>query len=286
MAGRGALRLALMRVLVTGPGGFVGRALVPLLLARGHEVVRAGRREVGEIGPETAWDLAGVEAVVHLAALVHDRAAGAADFDRVNRLGTARLADAARSAGIRRFVFLSTAKATAETSEHPLRETETPRPEGAYAVSKLAAEATLPEALILRPPLVHGADAGANFRALLRLCRSGLPLPFAGIENRRSAIAVGNLADAILRALEGPRASGVYHLRDGDFSTPRSVALLRRAMGMGPRLFALPPPLRRHLPRPLTQSLQLDDGAFRRDFGWAPPVDAETALAETARGAL
>jgi nucleoside-diphosphate-sugar epimerase len=276
-----------MRVLVTGPGGFVGRALVPRLEAHGHRVVRAGRREVGEIGPATRWPLEGVEAVVHLAAQVHDPDAAPETFDRVNRQATIGLARAAAAAGIPRFVFLSTAKVMGERSERPLRESDPPRPEGPYAVSKLAAEAALPaHAVVLRPPLVHGPGVGANFRALLRLCRSGLPLPFAGLENRRSLIAVGNLADAILRCLEAPGARGVYHVRDGDFSTPELVAELRRARGMAPRLFRIPRGLLRVAPAALVGSLQLDDGAFRRDFGWAPPVPAAAALAETARSPL
>lgn len=275
-----------MRVLVTGPGGFVGRTLIPLLEARGHPVVRAGRREVGEIGSATRWPLEAVDAIVHLAAQVHDPRADPEAFDRVNRQATLHLARAAEAAGIGRFVFLSTAKVMGERSDRPLRESDPPKPEGPYATSKLAAEAALPHAIILRPPLVHGPGVKANFRALLRLCRSGLPLPFGGLKNRRSLIAVGNLADAILRCLEGPVASGVYHVRDGDFSTPELIAELRRAIGMAPRLFSVPRGLLRLAPAPLVGSLQLDDGAFRRDFGWTPPVPAAAALAETARSPL
>jgi UDP-glucose 4-epimerase len=275
-----------MRVLVTGPGGFVGRTLVPLLEARKHEVVRAGRREVGDIGARTRWPVEGAEAVIHLAAQVHDPRAAPEVFDRVNRQATLGLARAAEAAGVSRFVFLSTAKVMGERSERPWRESDPPRPEGAYARSKRAAEEALPRAIVLRPPLVHGPGVKANFRALLRLCRSGLPLPFAGVENRRSLIAVANLADAILRCLEGPVASGVYHVRDGDFSTAELVATLRHARGMAPRLFAVPRPWLRAAPAALVGSLQLDDSAFRRDFGWAPPLEASAALAETARSAL
>jgi nucleoside-diphosphate-sugar epimerase len=275
-----------MRVLVTGPGGLVGRALVPLLEAHGHEVVRAGRPEVGDIGPETRWPLQGVEAVIHLAAQVHDPRAAPEVFDRVNRQATLALARQAEAEGASRFVFLSTAKVMGEQSARPLRETDPPRPEGAYARSKRAAEEALPGAIVLRPPLVHGPGVRANFRALLRLCRSGLPLPFAGVENQRSLIAVTNLADAILRCVEGPVARGVYHVRDGDFSTPELVAALRRARGMPPLLFTVPRPWLRSLPAALVDSLQLDDSAFRRDFNWSPPIEAAAALAETARSPL
>ena len=275
-----------MRVLVTGPGGFVGRTLVPLLEARGHKVVRAGRREVGDIGPATHWPVENVEAIIHLAAQVHDLRAAPEVFDRVNRQATLGLARAAETAGISRFVFLSTAKVMGERSDRPLRESDPPQPEGAYARSKRAAEEALSRAIVLRPPLVHGPEVRANFRALLRLCRSGLPLPFAAVQNCRSLIAVANLADAILRCLEGPVASGVYHVRDGDFSTPELVATLRRARGMAPRLFPVPRAWLQPMPAALVGSLQLDDSAFRRDFGWAPPIEASAALAETARSPL
>jgi nucleoside-diphosphate-sugar epimerase len=77
---------------------------------------------------------------------------------------------------------------------------------------------------------------------------------------------------------------GTYHLRDIDLSTPELVAILRQAMGLPPRLFTVPQPLlQRIVPAPLVNSLQLDDSAFRRDFGWEPPFPAAAALAETAR---
>lgn len=270
-----------MRVLVTGPGGFVGRTLVPLLEARGHDVVRAGRAEIGELGPDTRWDLAGIEAVVHLAAKVHDPNAAPETFDRVNRAGTARLAEAARRASLRRLVFLSSVKAA---SDDP------------YGCSKRDAEAALSgvPAVILRPPLVHGPGVRGNFQALLKLCRSGLPLPLGAVANRRSLVAVQNLADAVVRSLEGT-ATGTYGVRDIDLATPDLVRRLRAAMGLPPRLVPVPPGLLRQgagllgkkaAAERLLGSLVVDDAAFRRDFGWAPPRDPLAALAETARSVL
>ena len=49
----------------------------------------------------------------------------------------------------------------------------------------------------MRPPLVYGPGVGGNFRALLRLAGSGLPLPFAGLDNRRSLMARDNLVDLL-----------------------------------------------------------------------------------------
>ncbi|MBV9522801.1 MAG: NAD-dependent epimerase/dehydratase family protein, partial [Alphaproteobacteria bacterium] len=197
-------------ILITGATGFVGRALVAAL-SQSHRLVLALRRTgaippcadvavrpIDAIGPDTDWRAAldGVASVIHLAAHVHvaDDAGDAAAFDRVNHAGTLRLAQSARRAGIQRFLYLSSAKVHGEASgERPFREDDPPRPADPYAVSKWRAEQALaklaaeggPATIILRPPLVYGAGAKANFAALLRLCRLGLPLPFGAIDNRR-----------------------------------------------------------------------------------------------------
>jgi nucleoside-diphosphate-sugar epimerase len=214
------------------------------------------------------------------------------------------LARAAAKNGVRRLVYMSSVRAMGETTRPgaPFRPTDSPLPREAYGRAKLAIEQALAtaaqetglELVILRPPLVYGPAVKANFRALIRLSASGLPLPFAGIANRRSLIFLDNLVDAAARAAVHPAAAGhVLLARDAaDLSTAELIRQLAAGLGRPARLFAMPQAVLavcRRLPAlgtffaRLTLSLQVDDSATRHLLGWAPPVSPEIGLAATAR---
>lgn len=285
------------RVVVTGAGGFVGRALCPALQRASWSVVPAGRRDTGDIGPATDWRplLDGAEAVVHLAARVHvmrDDGAEPAAFDRVNHLATARLAAQAAEAGVRRFVFMSSVKVHGDVSDHPLRADDPPSPTDPYGRSKLAAEAALAghsarmATAILRPPLVYGPGVKGNFLSLMRAIDRGWPLPFAAVANRRSLIQLGNLVDAARAALEAP--PGIYLPSDGeDVSTPALVRRIAAALGRPARLYSVPPAMLRGLAAAAgkTAALERVTGSLTVDgrlAGWKPPFAMAEGLAATA----
>jgi nucleoside-diphosphate-sugar epimerase len=305
----------LARILVTGAAGFIGRALCTGLVERGHTVLGRTRRPadpipgvelrpIGDIGPQTDWSehLAAIEIVIHLANRAH-RPGGAVASD-TEQAAAAALASAAAKAGVRRMVHMSSVRAMGDATLPglPFSSADPRVARDAYGGGKLAIERALQiaarqtglELIILRPPLVYGPGVKANFRALLRLAASGLPLPLAGINNRRSLIFLDNLVDVAARACTDHRAAGrVLLARDTvDWSTPELIRTLAEGLGCAARLFTAPEgafAALRVLPglgpliKRLTLSLQVDDEATRALLDWLPPVSSEIGLAETAR---
>ena len=252
-----------MRIHVTGARGFIGSQLCPVLSAAGHELRTSS---------------ADCDAVVHLANIAH-RSASAAELHRVNVVGTIAQARAARAAGVRRFVYLSSIMAA--------------RSDDAYGRAKLEAEQALAEiagleVVILRPPLVYGPRVKGNFRALMSAISRGWPLPLGAIENRRSLVYVGNLCDAVVHCLQAARAAGrVYAVSDGAaVSTPQLCRALGAALGRPARLFPFPVPLLELAgggrAKRLTRSFEVEDSAIRSELGWRPKYTFEEGLRVTA----
>ena len=295
-------------VLVTGANGFVGRRLCLEMTRRGY-TVRAAVREpnrtfslagevvvVGDIGQHTDWSaaVAGVDVIVHLAARVHvmrEKVLQPLDaFRAVNVVPTERLARAAVTRGVKRFVYVSSIKVNGEaTTDKPFAPDDVPYPQDAYAVSKWEAEQVLRrvakemglEVVVVRPPLVYGPGVGGNFLRLLKLIERGIPLPLASIDNRRSIIYVGNLVDALIACTARPAAAGnAYLVSDGeDISTPQLIGELARLMRRSARLWPFPSVLLRSAGwltgkaaevERLIGFLQVDSSRIRSELDWTP----------------
>jgi len=312
-------------VVVTGAAGFIGRAACAALEARGCAVrglvraLDAGTAARARFVPagdlETIDDrrlaglMHGATHVVHLAARVHqpdaDGEGARAAMRRVNVDATARLARAAADAGAAHFVFASTIKVNGEATlpGRPFRESDPPDPHGDYATSKRDAELALAElaeatglrVTSLRLPLTYGPGAKANFAALSRAVRAGVPLPFAAIDNRRSLLGVGNFGAALAALVASDDAhdrgrNTRYLLADAQpVSTPELVRAIAHALGVAPRLFAFPQALLRFggacagraaAVERLVGSLEADTTAFRGRFAWTPPFTLAEELAD------
>jgi nucleoside-diphosphate-sugar epimerase len=220
----------------------------------------------------------------------------------VNVQGTLRMLKAARDAGARRFIFVSTIKVLGEETEPgiPFNQQSPPSPVEAYATSKLEAEATVAEFCarhdmewtIVRPVLVFGPGVGANFAQLIRVVDWQLPLPLASVRNARSFLFVDNLSDFLITAVNHSfLANRAVNLADPlALSTPQLIRRLAQSMGRRARLLPFPPAWLELAAgaigkgagiRRLTRSLQVDmDGLFR-DVRWQPPISLDEALRET-----
>jgi nucleoside-diphosphate-sugar epimerase len=172
-----------MHILVTGHKGYIGAVAAPLLVAGGHTVVGLDTDlfrgcDCGQYEPDlaeiqkdirdvTCPDLVGFDAVVHLAALSNDPL-GNLDPDltyAINHRATVRLAELAKQAGVRRFVFSSSCSTYGNAGDDFLDEGATLNPVTAYAVSKVLAERDLAvladdrfSPIVLRNATAYGAS--------------------------------------------------------------------------------------------------------------------------------
>lgn len=308
-----------MRVFVTGANGFIGTALCQHLVSRDfsvHGLVRADiPDEVGVVYHRGSLEdrefllscLVGVDCLIHLAGRAHVMREESRDplttFRAVNCDATLELARIAQTAGVKRFVFISSIGVNgAETSAKPFDEHSEPEPHADYALSKLEAEEGLKkllagtdtELVIIRPPLVYGVDAPGNFARLLKLVATGLPLPLNGVNNRRSIISLENLVSFITLCIGHSAAAGqLFLVSDGkDISTAEMALALARGMGKKPLMLPVPDVLLKigatllgkgALYTQLYRSLQVESSKARKLLGWQPEENTLEALEKVGR---
>lgn len=308
--------------LITGATGFIGTSLLTCLLNNKdlvsatvlpgeyseHLPIAVNRITVEPLSKTSDYSAAlqNINTVIHLAARVHIMHETSSDslieFRKVNLYGTERLARQAAQAGVKRFVFMSTIGVNGSLSgDINFSEVSKPYPHNSYSISKFEAEQILSriasetgmEVVIIRAPLVYGPANPGNFLSLLRAISKCYPLPLAAINNKRSFIYVGNLADVLVTCAVHPKAAGqTYLVSDGeDVSTPELIRRTAAALGVPARLLPFPVSLI-HLAAKLTGksaavnrltgSLTVDSSKIRRELGWQPPFTMEEGLRATA----
>lgn len=210
---------------------------MPALRAGGWDVVSTGRRAGS--GATHALDVtdrrrvqsfirsvAPVDAVVHLAAIAHNAfwSVPWPAYDRVNHLGLRNVLQAAREAGVGRFIFFSSSVVYGET-EGPIRfvEDSERRPVGPYGRSKRAAEGACFEemergshVIILRFPAVYASDwlRDLRSRACVPFTGGRFLLKVVGSEREFSLCGAENAVDVVLFALRSDIEAGVYNVAD------------------------------------------------------------------------
>jgi len=233
------------RALITGAMGFIGRMLCQQLREQGGVQVLGGMRQVAE-GP---WDevilfdlatqrlpedaLNGVDTVFHLAGKAHalsETRQEEEEYFRINAEGTAAMLDAAKDAGVRRFVFISSVKAMGEGGDACQDESQICCPETPYGRSKLAAERLVleggyvPEPVVLRLTMVYGASRKGNLpRMIEAVARKRFP-PLPEVGNKRSMVHVEDVVQAALLAAQKQEAVGqTYIVTDGRTYSTRQI---------------------------------------------------------------
>ena len=229
-----------MIILVTGSHGFVGSNLMKAFGSE-FELIRWDARQDAP--------LPAVDAVIHLAGMVHDlkHTTVAEEYFRVNTELTKQLFDRFLASSAQKFIFFSSIKA---------QDGDTP-----YALSKKRAEEYImkheesrmkrhQEVYILRPCMICGPGNKGNIKPLFKLVRKGLPWPLAAFDNQRSFASLDNILFVVKELLTRDVDSGIYPVCDDEtLSTNDLVKLICECVGKPCHLWRIPQGLMRRVAR-------------------------------------
>ncbi|MDY7228377.1 NAD-dependent epimerase/dehydratase family protein [Hyalangium rubrum] len=318
-----------MRAFVTGGSGFVGKRLIAALREKGHAVRALGRSvaargEVGQLGAEP-WegDLSNVEAlkqgmdgcelVFHSAALVKPWGARA-EFFEANVRGTENVLEAARAAGVKRLVHVSTEAVLVDGTPTANMDETRPlpsKPIGHYSSTKNAAERLVlsvnsPEltTVVVRPRFIWGKGDNAVLPAIIEAVKSGRFRWVDGGHYKTSTCHVVNCVEGMLLAAEKGQGGQAYFLTDGEPVDFREfITALLKTQGVDPGRKTIPRGLAMGVatvsealwsflslssPPPLTRSelllvgweVTVNDEKARRELGYKERVTRQEGLRE------
>lgn len=276
-------------VIVTGAVGFIGRALCKRLAEEGHDVL-ALSRDKGDVAEGGFWDdLPPARALVHLAgrSYVPDSWAVPAEYMTANVVGTQRAIEWCRRQGAR-LVFAS-AYVYGIPSSLPIRESDSPRPNNPYALSKYMAEQCCEfaahcqgvDSVVLRLFNVFGRGQRENF-LLPTLMRqlAGSEIRVMDLEPRRDYVYLPDVVDAFVRALDAP--SGFHRLNIGvgqSHSVAEIVAALQAEAGTDLPVVSQAEPRPQEIP-----DVRADIGLAGEVLGWKPGFDLAAGIHDMLKG--
>ena len=315
------------KILVSGSSGFIGNNLCKRLIQlkrHGRGTVRDLSKftntenfeyfSVKNIGPETNWQniLSKVTCIIHCAGIANE-IKGKDDIDSyhfVNFEGTKHFAKQAAKAGVKKFIFLSSAKVNDESvlkifnnkteknlykkkfntcdSSNSLNFYAKSKFEAEKALWKISADTGL-EIVILRLPLVYGYGVKCNLLNLIKLIKYNVPLPFNLIKNQRSFLGIDNLIDILIHCVDHPKAAGKTFMvsDDEDLSTVDLIKHIAFAMNVKVRLFSFPIFFLKILSYMIGKhseidrligSLQVDISNTKKILNWKPPISVKEGI--------
>jgi nucleoside-diphosphate-sugar epimerase len=250
-------------VAISGGAGFLGLHLARRLLLDGHAVrtldiaplddwmlEREAEHVLGDVRDERAAGrlVAGADLLVHAAAALPIQVSRRS-IHSVNVGGTATMLAAAKEAGVRRVVSVSSTAVYGVPERHPIYEDDPLVGVGPYGQSKIAAEETCRafgerglETVVLRPKTFVGPERLGVFEILFDWVREGRRIPVLGDgSNRYQLLAVEDLVEAIVRCFQAPAAGEAVNVGAARFGTVREdLETLTRNAASGAQLLPVP----------------------------------------------
>ncbi len=294
-----------MNLVVSGSTGFVGKNLITYLKKSALDTIPL---TTDELTCGRFEKIGKCDVIIHLAGKAHDikMVVQPDEYYHVNYELSKRLYDSFIKSDAKKFIFISSVKASADQIEGVLKESDSPIPKTHYGKSKLMAEEyiqsqALPEGksyYILRPCMIHGPGNRGNLNLLYKIISKGFPYPLAAFENKRSFLSVENLCFVIRELLErNDIPSGVYNVADDEtLSTNELIQLIARTSDRKPILWMISPGLIKFLAKlgdilklpltterlnKLTENYIVDNTKIRQVLGKEFPVQARDGIMKT-----
>lgn len=257
------------KICITGANGFIGKSICQSLINSNYRVraftrsltgiIKANNIEYIKINSDFTkvnWRdlLIGCDCVVHCAGKVPSlkKKEKIEYYKSINIDGTRYIAEQSSKAKVKKFIFLSSINVLGSNTNKrkPFVYNDKPEPDSDYGLSKLLAEKLLKkisketglDIVIIRPPIVYGPNAPGNFKRLIKIVNSGIPLPFGKINNKRSFIGISNLIEVIKCCIKNPKVAGkTFLVSDGkDLSTKELINHIALSNRKSSRLFPFP----------------------------------------------
>jgi UDP-glucose 4-epimerase len=320
-------------VLITGATGAVGPRVVHALDQAGF-LIRSFSVDtptsgmfpqsvevlIGDVTDQVAVQSAmqGVDAVVHMAALLHivnPPPELREKYERVNIGGTATVVEAAIKAGVKRVVLFSTIAVYGPSDGRVLNEMSPTHPDTFYAQTKCAAEQIVlnargadgkPLGAVLRLGAVYGSRIKGNYERLAHALARHRFIPIGNGLNRRTLVYDKDVAHAAVLAVSHPVAAGqIFNVTDGEFHTLNEIIesicsalgrkLPRWSLPVGPvrivagliekgaNAISIKAPVTRETVDKYTEDIAVDGSLIQQELGFVPQYDLKTGWEEIIR---
>ncbi|HET8828445.1 MAG TPA: NAD-dependent epimerase/dehydratase family protein, partial [Pelobium sp.] len=289
------------KITLTGSYGFAGANLIAYLSDFDTQKLSV------RFQPEQQINLDKTDALIHLAGKAHDlkKVSQPQDYYNANFELTKQLYDAFLQSEAKKFIFISSVKAAADSVDGILTEDQIPNPQTHYGKSKLMAEEyikaqPLPAGksfYILRPCMIHGPGNKGNLNLLYQLVKKGIPYPLAAFENKRSFLSIENICFVIKELLIQEIPSGIYQIADDEnLSTNELVSEISKNLNLTPKLWTIPAPLIRFIAKigdriklplnterlnKLTENYLVSNQKIKKAINQELPVTAREGLKKT-----